>query len=230
MAKRNGFSELAKLLVSYPTQGQQEALREVLSKDYTQDLLIELLTHDFGPTRQAAAYALGVIGDTQAVPSLVETLQHEDSGMRSNAEQALWAVWFRSGDESTDEMLREGAKYIKDEQYEEAVEKLTEVIQVAPDFPEGHNQRAIAYFMLEDWEKSIDDCRAVIALNPFHFGAFAGIGHGYLRLGNLSRAIDAYQRALEINPNLYAIAHTILQIQKVLREHFGESTESTGDE
>jgi tetratricopeptide (TPR) repeat protein len=84
--------------------------------------------------------------------------------------------------------------------------------------------------MLEDWEKSIDDCRAVIALNPFHFGAFAGIGHGYLRLGNLSRAIDAYQRALEINPNLYAIAHTILQIQKVLREHFGESTESTGDE
>ena len=30
MAKRNGFSELAKLLVRYPTQGQREKLKQLL--------------------------------------------------------------------------------------------------------------------------------------------------------------------------------------------------------
>ena len=29
MAKRNGFSELAKLLVRYPTQGQREKLKQL---------------------------------------------------------------------------------------------------------------------------------------------------------------------------------------------------------
>jgi tetratricopeptide (TPR) repeat protein len=96
---------------------------------------------------------------------------------------------------------------------------LTEVIQAAPEFAEGYNQRAIAYFMLEEWENSIDDCEEAIELNPCHFGAFAGMGHCYLRLGYLREAMDAYQQALKINPNLYAIVYTILQIQVALREH-----------
>lgn len=130
-------------------------------------------------------------------------------------------IWFRSGDESVDKMLHEGAKYIEKELYEEAIEKLTQVVRTAPEFPEGYNQRAIAYFMSEEWEKSIDDCKRVVALNPFHFGAFTGMGHCYLRVGNLREAIDVYQRALEINPNLHAIAHTVLQVQKMLRDRFG---------
>jgi tetratricopeptide (TPR) repeat protein len=220
MSGRNGFSALAKLLFHYPAQGQKADLKKVLLKEnYTQETLIKLLPHQILPTRRAAAHALGVIGDMQAIPPLIEALQHKDPGLRSNAEQALWAIWFRSGNESVDAMLKRAQDTLKKEQYEDAIEKLTAVIQVAPKFAEGYNQRAIAYFMQEEWEKSIDDCEQAIALNPYHFGAFAGLGHCYLRLGHLRQAIDAYQRALEVNPNLYAIAHTILQIQVALQEH-----------
>ena len=212
MAKRNGFSELAKLLIRYPAQGQRGKLRQILLQNYTQETLTELLAHEVAPTRQAAAYALGIIGDMQAVPALVEALQHDDPDMRSNAEQALWTIWFRSGDASVDEMLQKGAIHIKKEQYAEAIDALTEVTQAAPEFAEGYNQRAIAYFMLEEWERSIDDCKRVVALNPVHFGAYAGMGQCYLRLGNLSEALDAFQQALEIHPGLYGIAHTVLQI------------------
>ena len=222
MSGHNGFSNLAKLLVRYPSQSQKDDLKQALLRAYTQETLMELLAHEIMPARRAAAYALGVIGDTQAVEPLVDALKHEDPGMRSNAEQALWSIWFRSGDESVNAMLREGARYIKKEQYEDAIEKLTEVIQLAPEFAEGYNQRAIAYFMLEEWEKSIEDCQTSIQLNPFHFGAFAEMGHCYLRLGYIREAMDAYQRALELNPNLFAIAHTILQLHVALREHFGE--------
>ena len=218
MPKRNGFSELAKLLVRYPTQGQREKLKQLLLQNYTQENLIDYLTHAAAPTPQTAAYALGIIGDMDAVPPLVKALQDRDSDMRSNAEQALWAIWFRAGDKSVDDMLQKGAGYIKKEQYAEAIDLLTEVTQIAPEFAEGYNQRAIAYFMLEEWEQSIDDCKKVVTLNPVHFGAFAGIGQCYLQLGNFREALKAFQRALEIHPSLYGVAHTILQIQDALGE------------
>ena len=218
MAKRNGFSELAKLLVRYPTQGQREKLKQLLLQNYTQENLIDYLTDDTAPTPQAAAYALGIIGDTEAITPLVKALKQGDPDMRSNAEQALWAIWFRSGDKSVDDMLQKGAEYIKKEQYTEAVDLLTEVTQIAPDFAEGYNQRAIAYFMLEEWEQSIDDCKKVTTLNPVHFGALAGMGQCHLRLGNLREALKAFQRALEIHPGLYGVAHTVLQIQDALQE------------
>lgn len=218
MVKRNGFSELAKLLVRYPTQGQREKLKQLLLQNYTQENLIGYLTYEVAPTREAAAYALGIIGNMEAVSPLVKALQHSDPDMCSNAEQALWAIWFRSGDPSVDDMLQKGAEHIQKEQYTEAVKLLTEVTHVAPEFAEGYNQRAIAYFMLEEWEQSINDCKKVAALNPVHFGAFAGMGQCYLRLGNLREALAAFQRALEIHPGLYSVAHTILQIQDALRE------------
>ena len=218
MAKRNGFSELAKLLVRYPTQGQREKLKQLLLQDYTQENLIDYLTGEVAPTGQAAAYALGIIGDTAAIAPLATALQHSDPDMRSNAEQALWAIWFRSGDKSIDDMLQKGADHIKREQYAEAVDLLTEVTQTAPEFAEGYNQRAIAYFMLEEWEQSIDDCKKVVTLNPIHFGALAGMGQCYLRLGDLREALQAFQQALEIHPGLYGVAHTVLQIQDALQE------------
>ncbi len=218
MAKRNGFSELAKLLVRYPAQGQREKLKQLLLQNYTQENLIDYLTDEVAPTRHAAAYALGIIGGQEVVTPLVKALKHSDPDMRSNAEQALWTIWFRSGDKVIDEMLQKGAGYIKNEQYAEAIDLLTEVTEIAPKFAEGYNQRAIAYFMLEEWEQSIDDCKKVTDLNPVHFGAFAGMGQCYLRLGNLREALEAFQQALELHPGLYGVAHTVLQIQDALQE------------
>ena len=218
MAKRNGFSELAKLLVRYPALGQREQLTKLLRQNYTQENLIDYLAHEVAPTRQAAAYALGIIGNVEAISALVKALRHNDPDLRSNAEQALWSIWFRSGNKSLDDILQKGAGYIKQEQYAEAIDLLTEVIHTAPEFAEGYNQRALAYFMLEEWEQSIDDCKKVVALNPVHFGAYAGMGQCHLRLGNLREALKAFQRALEIHPSLYGVAHTILQIQEALQE------------
>ena len=218
MPEQNGFSELARLMHQHP----KHALKRALEEKYSQETLIESLENRKPLTCRAAAYALGEIANEDAIPSLVAALTHEDPGTRANAEQALWSIWFRSDDESVSAMMQKGTNHIKKQQYGEAIQVFSEVIRIAANFAEGYNQRAIAYFMSDELSKSIEDCKKTVELNPFHFGALAGMGQCYLKLGDLAAAMDAFQRALEINPNLYAIERIILEIQSMLQQHFGE--------
>ena len=220
MPEQNGFSELARLMHQHPDQ--KETLRRTLEEKYSQEALIDSLEDQKPLTCRAAAYALGEIANEDAIPSLVAALTHEDPGPRANAEQALWSIWFRSDDESVDAMMQKGVNHINKQRYDEAIQVFSEVIRIAANFAEGYNQRAIAYFMSDELSKSVEDCKRTIELNPFHFGALAGMGQCYLKLGDLTTALDAFQRALEINPNLYAIARIILEIQNMLQQHFGE--------
>ena len=220
MPEQNGFSELARLMHQHPNQ--KHALKRALEEKYSQETLIESLENRKPLTCRAAAYALGEIANEDAIPSLVAALTHEDPGTRANAEQALWSIWFRSDDESVSAMMQKGTNHIKKQQYGEAIQVFSEVIRIAANFAEGHNQRAIAYFMSDELSKSIEDCKKTVELNPFHFGALAGMGQCYLKLGDLAAAMDAFRRALEINPNLYAIERIILEIQSMLQQHFGE--------
>ena len=221
MPEQNGFSELARLMHQCPDQ--KHALKSSLAEKYPQETLIDSLENQKPLTCRAAAYALGEIANEDAIPSLVTALTHEDPGTRANAEQALWSIWFRSDDESIDAMMQKGVNHIKKRRYDEAVQVFSEVIRIAANYAEGYNQRAIAYFMSDELSKSVEDCKRTIELNPFHFGAFAGMGQCYLKLGDLSAALDAFQRALEINPNLYAIERIVLEIQSMLQQHFGEN-------
>ncbi|MDE0301362.1 MAG: tetratricopeptide repeat protein [Candidatus Poribacteria bacterium] len=220
MPEQNGFSELAKLMHQQPDR--KTALRRVLSENYSQETLIDSLENQKPLTCRAAAYALGEIANEGAIPSLVGALTHDDPGTRANAEQALWSIWFRSEDESVDDMMQQGVIQIKKQRYDEAIQVFSEVIRIAADYAEGYNQRAIAYFMNDELSKSVEDCKRTIDLNPFHFGAFAGMGQCYLKLGDLTAALDAFQRAVEINPNLYAIARIIAEIQDTLQQHMEE--------
>ncbi|MDE0636243.1 MAG: tetratricopeptide repeat protein [Candidatus Poribacteria bacterium] len=216
MLTRNGFSELAAQM--FKNAADQESLKELLTSKYSENDLVDYLQSDDPLAGRAAATALGLIGSLNVVPALVENLKNDDLRACLNTEIALWNVWSRSGNESVDKMLKAGKKALKNENFSEAVEQFTEVIQAAPNFAEGYNQRAIAYFMLEEWKNSLADCKQTIKLNPNHFGAFAGMGHVYLRLGDIGKAITAYKQALVINPNLVSIADALMQIRRAFQE------------
>ena len=215
MSTRNGFSELAMLMIK--NSEDEEALKQVLESKYSVSDLMDSIQNPDPFVRRAAISALGFIGGPEVVPVLVETLKHDDSRIRLITENALWNVWSRSGDASVDQTLNAGKTLLRNEKYAQAVERFTEVIEAAPNFAEGYNQRAIAYFMLEKWRESLQDCKQTVDLNPHHFGAFAGMGHVYFKLGRINEAIDAYKQALLINPNLASIAEVILQLRRVLQ-------------
>ena len=211
MYRRNGTAELAKLM--FKNSGDDEKLKQLLINNYSEDNLVTYLHSEDPLLGRAAGFALRLIGTSKVIPALVEALRNRDRGIRYNAEYALWAIWSHSGDDSVDAMLEAGKHLLKNEAYQEAVERFTSVIEAAPRFAEGYNQRAIAYFMLEEWSKAVRDCKQTISLNPDHFGAFAGMGHVYVRLGRIDEAIEAYKQALVINPSLISIAEAILRLR-----------------
>ncbi len=216
MYRRNGSSELAKLM--FKNSGDDEKLRQLLTDTYSEADLTTYLHSDDPLLGRAAGFALRLIGTSEVIPELVDALKNNDRGTRYNAEYALWEIWSQSGDDSVDVMLVDGKNLLKNEAYQQAVECFTTVIETNPNFAEGYNQRAIAYFMLEEWSKAIRDCKQTITLNPHHFGAFAGMGHVYVRLGKIEEAIEAYKQALIINPNLISIAEAVLQLHRQLEK------------
>lgn len=212
MHMNNGSSELAKLI--FKNSADEEKLKQLLIANYSETDLTSYLHSKEPLLGRAAGFALRLVGSSAAIPALVDALKNSDRGTRFNAEYALWEIWSHSGDDAVDAMFKDGKNLLKNESYQQAVECFTTVVETEPNFAEGYNQRAIAYFMLEEWSQAIRDCKRTISLNPDHFGAFAGMGHVYVRLGKIDEALEAYKQALVINPNLISIAEAVLRLRR----------------
>lgn len=168
--------------------------------------------------RRAAIDQLARVGKTNDADLVIEALRDTDPDVRVRAEIAVWAIWSRSGDAEVDRLLKSGIERMEDGQMGQAVEVFTRVTERKPDFAEGWNKRATAYYLMGDFKHSLQDCDEVIKRNPQHFGALSGYGMIYFRLGELENALGYFQRALEVNPNLKGVEESIEFIRYKLRE------------
>ncbi len=116
-----------------------------------------------------------------------------------------------------DSRMREGIVAMGARNYPYSLCAFGLVIEEAPQFAEGLNKRATVYYLMKNYEKSIKDIRQTLALEPRHLGAVSGLGLIYLDLGDGASALEAFQRALKINPYN---AGTRIQVE-ILRRQFG---------
>ena len=180
--------------------------------------------HDADPQKRL----LGVVwiaenGAFADADLLHERLRDEEPVLRHVAEQGLWALWMRSGDAETDRLLANGTDIMQGGAFAEAIDVFSQVIQRTPDFAEGWNKRATAYFLAGEYRKSIADCEEVFKRNPKHFGALSGVGQNWLALGELDKSRDYLQRALAVNPNMSGVAEMIRKIDAFEKQRKGRA-------
>jgi tetratricopeptide (TPR) repeat protein len=168
-------------------------------------------------TRAGACAVLAELGTPADLPPLMAALYDPTRG-RQAAEGAIWQVWGRSGDQATDRVFERGLAQMQSRELPAAVETFSRVIGMKPDFAEGWNKRATVYFLLGENDLSLKDCAEVLKRNPQHFGVLSGYGQIYVRKGDLERALDYFQRALIINPNMEGVRSSIELIEKILVE------------
>ena len=169
-------------------------------------------------SRRRGAQGLGETGTMADLPALARALRDRDPLVRALAERAMWEVWSRSGDEAVDDLFSIGVEQMSARQGEAAVETFTRVIARRPEFAEGWNKRATAYYLLGEYRKSLADCDEVLKRNPYHFGALSGYGMIHLQLGEPARALDWFERALQVNPNLPHVHETVEALRRLLIE------------
>jgi len=166
--------------------------------------------------RREGAQALGETGLMSDLPQLAAALRDSDTAVRENAESSMWQVWSRSGDPVIDRLFATGVAQLQARQGEQAVETFSEIIRRRPDFAEGWNKRATVYYLLGEYQKSLADCDEVMKRNPYHFGALSGYGMIYLQLDQPAVALEYFERALQVNPNLESTRQTIEMLKTLL--------------
>lgn len=128
-------------------------------------------------------------------------------------EREIWAEWSKSGSAAMDLLLERGRAAMQAGDLDAAIEHLTALTDHAPDFAEGWNARATAYFQAGQYGPSIDDIGRTLTLNPRHFGALSGLGMIFEQLGEEENALEAYKAALAIHPQLEGVRESVERLE-----------------
>ena len=172
---------------------------------------------DVEARRQAAAW-LGDLGTVADASALLTALRDADEVVLGLAEHSLWQVWSRSGDPEIDALFQLGVEQMSHGDAPAAIQTFTAIIQKKPDFAEGWNKRATIYYLVGEYEKSLRDCDEVMKRNPQHWGALAGYGQIYLALDKPERALEYFQKALAVNPNLRNVEAAVAELRRQIIE------------
>jgi tetratricopeptide (TPR) repeat protein len=125
-----------------------------------------------------------------------------DEASAKHVEARIWALWMQTPSD-TAALLMVRAKAAMDAQKMDVALKLLDaVIKLRPDYVEAWNRRATVYYLKSDYTHSIEDIEQVLVREPRHFGALAGLGMIMQDLGDDKRALDAFRKALAVNPYL----------------------------
>jgi tetratricopeptide (TPR) repeat protein len=125
-----------------------------------------------------------------------------DEASAKHVEARIWALWLQTPSD-TAALLMARAKAAMDAQQIDIAQKLLDaVVKLRPDYIEAWNRRATLYYLRNDYAHSLQDIEQVLVREPRHFGALAGLGMIMQDLGDEKRALDAFRKALAINPHL----------------------------
>lgn len=165
----------------------------------------------------AAALYLGLaaaIAATVDMDGLYAELADPDNPAWQRAEADILREWSKSGSPTMDLLLKRGKEAMEAGDLQAAIEHLTALTDHAPDFAEGWNARATAYFLAGQYGPSLADIRRTLALNPHHFGALTGLGTILEQTGEPEEAMRAYRAVLALNPHQESVRQALERLEK----------------
>jgi tetratricopeptide (TPR) repeat protein len=132
-----------------------------------------------------------------------------DEASAKHVEARIWALWMQTPSD-TAALLMTRAKVAMDaQQMDVALKLLDSVVKLRPDYIEAWNRRATLYYLRNDYAHSLEDIEQVLVREPRHFGALAGLGMIMQDLGDEKRALDAFRKALAVNPHLEKVPELV---------------------
>ena len=125
-----------------------------------------------------------------------------DEASARHVEARIWAQWMQTPSDTAALLMSRAKQAMDAQKVDVALKLLDSVIKLRPDYTEAWNRRATLYYLKNDYVHSIQDIQQVLVREPRHFGALAGLGMIMQDLGDDKRALEAFRKALAVNPHL----------------------------
>src|SRR5580704_12434282 len=101
-----------------------------------------------------------------------------DQASAKHVEARIWALWLQTPSDTAALLMMRAKAAMDAQQMDVALKLLDAVIKLRPDYVEGWNRRATLYYLQNDYAHSLQD------------------------IGDDKRALDAFRKALAVNPHL----------------------------
>lgn len=131
---------------------------------------------------------LGKARDANAAQPIIETIE---------------ALWRLSGSDTVDLLMQRAEHFAKEEEdLDLALEIMDATVDIAPDQAEAWHLRAKVNFLKQNYELALADLRRALDRDPRHYAAMNDLGVVLESIGAKKEALEAYRKALLINPFL----------------------------
>jgi len=131
-------------------------------------------------------------------------------------DRELQALWKKSGSPTMDLLLSRGRAALERGDLRGAIEHFTALTDHAPEFAEGWNARASAYFASGLMGPAVADLERALYLNPNDYNAIYGLGLLLEQFGDNARAYQAYERAQSIHPHHEEVSEALNRLKPLV--------------
>lgn len=128
---------------------------------------------------------LGAASDPEEAKGYADAIQH---------------VWLQSQSDTANLIMQRAMLASRMKNYPLALTLLDKLVAFEPLWAEAWNQRATVRFLSRDFDGAMADIDKVMKLEPRHFGALTGMGVILQQEGLDKRALQVFNKALEIYP------------------------------
>jgi len=137
-----------------------------------------------------------------------------DEASAKHVEARIWAIWMQTPSDTAAVLMMRAKAAMDAQQMDVALKLLDAIIKLRPDWTEAWNRRATLYYLQNDYARSLSDIQQVLAREPRHFGALAGLGMIMQDLGDEKHALEAFRKALAINPHLEKVPDLVKSLSE----------------
>ncbi len=117
-----------------------------------------------------------------------------------SAENAIRYFWLKGPNMEATTKLLTAIQARRHYNFKRALAILDQLIIETPDYVEAYNQRAFLYFLLRQYDKSLENLEITLAKEPKHFGAITGRAIIFLHQGRVQLARKSLLEAVSIHP------------------------------
>jgi len=154
--------------------------------------------------------------------NLFNQLKNNNSLNVLNIEKKIWKIWTthpsknRIGFRLT-KMLAQGDRLLVEKDFNGALKVFSLIISLDSNWAEAWNKRATTFYLIGEYENSIEDIKKVLQLESRHFGALSGLGLNQIELKNYEIALKSYQKVQQIYPEMKAAEVMIPMLKELIK-------------